>query len=607
MDASRSQLYDDPKGDAPLVNWKWHAYRSFAGRLSIGKAKRRTKVDQGSSKGFNEDGSIETIFYHPPTWLSNAIIHVFKGGHATDPRNLYTGFKWTLNVASYNSDPNLARAVQTGNLRLLQDLFARNEAHPNDLMAPSGRSLLNVAICSALARKQYAINLIEFLITQGANLNARSQDGRTPLLLSAQLMQNEALEPHMQEIATILMKRGAEICDYSPEGFSVCSLIFSSSSGLQFLQSRVSTFVSVTALEELGGLDLWIFAAIANSQPEFKSRLQSEIREFCTPPSISSTRSSRKTTFPLDMETALPQITGIENKTTRVHLIRGLCRQGGSLMLQNLVQSYDIDLQETINASQTTYLTEAVSRGQYNVAELLLANGAEVSGEDSALDVLFERWNGRQEEMLKNDGPLFDLLLRHTTERCPNALARSIANRLPFCSQKLIELRFMRTNTKTSGLLDRINGSEVMEAIKYHDVASVQLLIEHGAMIEFCDSSGYTPLMQAVDKGLPEIVQCLLYGGANESTRSEVDGVSAFGLGKRNVKLNHPRRPQLRGAYGFSQLAGCLPVDRSKDEEILKLLHQARSKDRLHFRRKFTCHKTVYEEIYLLTYGEQGC
>ncbi len=390
-------------------------------------------------------------------------------------------------------------------------------------------------------------------------------------------MQNASREQQFQNITTWFLENGGELASVDPNGDTACSLIVKAPHGIEYLQSHVSGFVDIVDLLQSATSDSLIFSAIARSRPQFEVRLRKQVEEFSTPPALSSRprRARNHLGIFFDEQQQRMAIQDAGNGL-RVQLIRGLCRHGDTTMLAPLLEAH-LDLEERLNDSPS-YLEEAVRAGNYATAKMLLTAGAKIQGEWSAIDVIFDRWGSLNQTQIKNELPLFDMLVDHVQVRCPNALARAVGAEFNYCARRLLEKGFMRSGQDQDlGKLDLWNGSEVMEAVKHGRLEALKMLIEHGACLEFENRYGYTPLIQALDIGDPAFVRCLIQGGAKCLQQTSAK-LTAWDVARANLNVSHPRKPSLKGGYNFvSDRTG---ASYEADLEMYRLVKKALQEER---------------------------
>ena len=178
-----------------LIYMTWSVYRFPIGILCITRSGKRMVQNI-------EDPSEEqelSFTFAPPSWLTAAIVTVSFTVHTMQTGA--PGFRWSSSTTTWSQNPVLARYVFMCNISGLKRLFLEKKARPTDLLAPSGRTLLHVRIFSQvvllvtlvspllltrsdqeavfahLAQKPGSLDLCQFLINAGADLNARSLDG----------------------------------------------------------------------------------------------------------------------------------------------------------------------------------------------------------------------------------------------------------------------------------------------------------------------------------------------------------------------------------------------------------------------------------------------
>lgn len=122
------------------------------------------------------------------------------------------------------------------------------------------------------------------------------------------------------------------------------------------------------------------------------------------------------------------------------------------------------------------------------------------------------------------------LLLEYGAD--PNARARNDATPILFTRGADV-IRLLLARGADARARSKTGESSLMEAAIRGDVASVTLLLEHGADVNAADHRGYTPLLLAAqyDGDSPEIVRLLLDHGADVEAKAE--GETALSLAER--------------------------------------------------------------------------
>ncbi|KAH0565040.1 hypothetical protein GP486_001566 [Trichoglossum hirsutum] len=527
------------------VYWKWAVYGFPVGRIAIGVSKRRVFRKHGESD--ESDPSIKELemVFTPPSWIANNIIKISLAVESTQFGG--PGFKWNLSQVCHNANPLLTEAVRDSNFWGVQQLFSKGLARPTDVLAPWERSLLHEVVFCHLSGSPGSIDMCRFLIQAGADINARSMDGR--------LMQHEKLEQRMQQLASLLISAGADPTIYDSDGHSAISLIFSAPGGLSYLQSFLFRYIDLIKFQQMGAMETWILAAIARSVPEFQYRLIKQLEDFRTPPAISS--SPPRKLLPILQLDINHQVSEIQQSSliSRTTFVRILSSRGTASMLEPLLQQ-GLNVNEVRN-TPLSYLGEAARTGNHETMSVLLNAGADINGGATftALDALLERWAAMDmtgtDKRIEDEYFMFEQLVNTTGIRSTDALIRAIYLRRDYCIVRLLQAGFGRKANDPSRGLYSLSGSEAVEAIKHNNLRGLQLLIEHGASLEFEDRGGYTALLHALDKGHLDLVEALVEGGAKLLQQTSI-GLTALDVARENVSAGHPRKPKFLGTFGFT-------------------------------------------------------
>ena len=168
----------------------------------------------------------------------------------------------------------------------------------------------------------------------------------------------------------------------------------------------------------------------------------------------------------------------------------------------------------------------AAGNGQTEMAELLLAHGADVNAVgDSGVTPLLLAGNAGYKSLV-------DLLLRHGAEPSsgksthdPNAQLRAAIERgYLYAAKDSIE------SGADVNAMSEDGWTPLLEAVRA-DASLVELLLANGADPNEASDRGYTPLMRAAGLGKLDVVRLLLDAGADRETR-DVDGKTAAELAR---------------------------------------------------------------------------
>jgi hypothetical protein len=360
----------------------------------------------------------------------------------------------------------------------------------------------------------------------------------------------------MQPLVSLLLEAGADPNVYDSEGRSAISMIFDTDGGLSYIQSFFYRYVDLVKFQQMGTLENWIVASVARSMPEFQCRLTAELETFYTPTSLSLHRPPQPhILLQLDVGHQVSEMWQAD-AVSRTNFLRVLCRRGTAPMLEPLLKE-GIEVNE-VGTTELSYLGEAATMGNSETFSVLLKHGAQVNdgASYSALDSLLERWirtrGTNRSKMIQEELPMFEQLLGMPRISSQHALIRAIVLRNEYCITRLLKLGFGRKGDDVPKLLYRLSGCEAVEAIKHGNLRALELLVEHGAGLEFEDRGGYTALLHALDKGYVESVRVLVNGGAKLLHRTST-GLTAWDVVKRNIAMAHPRKPSLVGTFSHTE------------------------------------------------------
>ena len=398
---------------------------------------------------------------------------------------------------------------------------------------------------------------------------------------------------HLHAMAELLIENGTDLALSDERGYSPCSLILQSSSGLQFLQSFVYRFVDLFTMQEMASSDAWILAAVARSVPEFKSRLEDELRSYRTAPELSGSLQRPQPMIPqLDASNQVVEVRQA-SPSTRTTFFESLCVNGTADMVQPFIDG-GIDINEAISDDTYTYARAAAKHGNLDVLSALVRGGATLLSRTrpgdinhwgaiySPVDELLERWYslrcGRPEYRgcVDTEIHILPMLLMNETFDGSDVLFRAVSTMQP---ENIYRYLLDAGCGRRDGLPPKtwwakVYGSEVIEAVKCND-PNVSLMVHYGLALECEDRIGFTALLHALDRGPGGIdfTQVLVDAGAN-LTRRTASGLTPLELAKRNVAQAHPRRPRPSWTINKKPLT-LNPVSLEHDQEALELLRRA--------------------------------
>ncbi|KAL8917761.1 MAG: hypothetical protein Q9172_005698 [Xanthocarpia lactea] len=549
------------------------------GILSVAVTERST-TDTSAAKSRN-DWAIELSLF-PQSWLANRVIKLSIT--ASNAVGEAPSVSWSLTHTQYNSNPELVSCLQNADVDGLQRLFTQGDAKPSDCMAPRGHTLLHASIINYASGSTESLEVCQFLLEQGADPNIRSANGRyaicvepndlwadyttsTPLLLCCSLMlETRNLELRLQSLASLLIQADADLTVYNNEGFAACSLVFRSQHGLSYLESFVYRYIDLYTLEEMTSADAWIVAALARSFPTFRRCMESHIASYRSPLNLSLRQRAKEVVIPqFDEGRQIAEVKRASVKL-RTSFLRSLCARGTVSMIQPFLDGGCLDLDEFEGELPVTYMRAAASQGNTEIVLALLNAGASVNTEAScseygwqppqyralsAVDDLLSRWRLLRENREQLTGNpeqeywILRKLLQNRTFCEPNALFWAIWQYSPATIIKdLLDAGCgRRDNTSAVSWCQKVNGSEVIEAVKFGPEL-LPLLLAYGLAKECEDCFGFTALLHALDGGQrSRICARILIDEGVDLMRKTRSGCTPLELVEKNVTAEHPRWP----------------------------------------------------------------
>nr|XP_036580690.1 ankyrin unc44 [Colletotrichum truncatum]KAF6788685.1 ankyrin unc44 [Colletotrichum truncatum] len=463
----------------------------------------------------------------------------------------------------YNHSPELRKYLNAGDASAIRRMFTEGKAHPTDVFAPSGNSLLH-------------------LLTPG----------RTPLMQCCQFMlESEEAYNRMRPMTSLLVERGADMAISDRNGQSSCLLIFQMPQGLQYLTDYLYKFINLEMLQNLQPRDLWLVSSLARSTSVFGSKLRSEYRDLRTPADISSDNRSRLEILPeLDPEKQAEWVRNAGN-FERATFMRTLCSYGTVEMVQQFI-GRGIDLEETEPLDGRTYIRHAARKGNLEVVVALADAGASLEQEEwfqrkynlcaSVLEELLERWGfitqrkpiwGKQ--LASPDSELWILpwLLRQPNHHSHNALyiAMGCIDALPIVKAVLEFGCGRRDGQPARTDHGRRCGSEVIDAVRNGN-PYLKHLLDAGLALECEDWLGISAVIYAVDFGSLDSLELLIQEGVDVERRCGY-GLTPIELATANMKLAHPRVTTRGLAYTFPFPK--IYVDIDTDRKLYECLKRA--------------------------------
>lgn len=384
------------------------------------------------------------------------------------------------------------------------------------------------------------------------------------MLCCSLMLETSNLEEGLQSIASLLIRAQADLTLCNSEGFAPCSLVFNSHHGLSYLKSFVYQHIDLYTLQEMASVDAWILAALARSFPTFQRCMESHIASYRTHQSLSSSY----TEINIPQFDTGHQIAAVRQASGKVRtaFLRSLCSKGTVAMIEPFLNG-DIDLDEHEGLFPSTYIRAAASQGNTDVVLALMKAGASINLQGSypeygewdppeyralsPVDDFFERWRSLREQRTQFTGNpsheywILRKLLQSPTFREPNVLFWALWTSSPrnIIKDLLDAGCGRRDNMPSLSWCQKVNGSEVIEAVKFQNQA-VSLLLEYGLGKECEDCFGFTALLHALDGGQRSLenARTLIDAGADLFRRTG-SGLTPLTLVKKNVDAVHPRRP----------------------------------------------------------------
>ncbi|KAH7322847.1 hypothetical protein B0I35DRAFT_426593 [Stachybotrys elegans] len=552
----------------------------YGKQITSSKTTKRLHKDKRDS-----DWQID-ISLHPLPLLTNHVFRLLLGWSSS---GLFT---FRPRVHKWNSDPDLKRCLDRGDVKGLATLLSDGRASPHDLLAPWGSSLLHEVVNRHGLGLPNQLEMGRLLLQEGADANIVNQKLRTPLLQCARFMaQSPNINRRMFSMANLLMASGADLSYRDEEGQSVCVLIFQSSFGLDFLQSHVYHYFDLDTYSNFQDSDMWLVSAVARCTPDFLARLEAETRDLRTPRQISSDvrpRVDKMIELTPEEQVSWVKTAAPENRT---RFMRTICSYGSLEMARPFIES-GIDLDET-DADRwcKTYIRCAAHTGNLDVVMALMEHGAKLDQTErywlaqnlctSVLDDLLERWGfiregrpvtGRGVPNAEAEFWILPLILSNPRLTGPNALMAALwPEKQPPVHKALLEYGFGRRDGQPQRTYtDRICGSPVIEAVK-HQRAYLKDFLKYGLGLECEDQFGCTAVLYAIDLADADALQLLMDAGANLHRRTGY-GLTPLELARSNLKADHPRLTSRSWSFAWSRRP---KISLEQDRRVHDLVAQA--------------------------------
>lgn len=378
------------------------------------------------------------------------------------------------------------------------------------------------------------------------------------------MTETQYLDTRLHALSSLLISADADLTVHNSEGFAACSLIFKSQHGLPYLETFVYQHIDIYLIQELTSVDAWVLAALARSLPDFQQRMESQFAEYRTPKCLSPSRNRFEHSIPqFEVERQISEVKEA-SVLVRTGFLRALCAKGTIEMIR-LFLGCGVDLNEVESPEPKTYIRAAALQGNIEVVLALLDAGASVDidtsypeyGEweppayraRSPVDDFLARWHSLREQGLEFIGKaeeehwVLKTLLLHPTFNQPNVLFWAFWTASPPAVIKdLLDAGCgRRDNTAPASWCQKVNGSEVIEAVKLN-IPIIPLLLEYGLAKECEDCFGFTALLHSLDGGQASLDSAkVLINAGVDLLRPTKSGLTPLRLVQKNLNAQHPR------------------------------------------------------------------
>ena len=319
--------------------------------------------------------------------------------------------------------------------------------------------------------------IIETLLSSGLDINSRSNDGTTPLMMAAATGQEKTVD--------LLLSKGA---DPHLKNFMGRNLLHAAAEGgnSSIVMRALSCDIDINSKDDCSATPL-IIAVKQNHIEVVKYLLQ---------------------------KGADISLTTEDKKRNALHI----ASPEGSVAVIEMLLSYDLR-PDSRDGEGNTPLARAAACGHIEAVNCLLKHGADplLKGKDGRNLLHFAAQSGNViiiETMLSKG---FDIDARDETLGV-TPLMVSIASGKLEAAKYLLEKGADKSLKTTPGKLPLLSIASVAGSI-----AAVEMLLSHGCNIDARDSEGDTPLMHATRLGNTEVVEYLLAQGANPLLRNTSD------------------------------------------------------------------------------------
>lgn len=404
------------------------------------------------------------------------------------------------------------------------------------------------------------IELVQFMLNKGADVNGMTKEGWTPLMEAAD-------EGHM-DILNLLITKGAKVNAATKDGFTALMVAVDEGHG-EIAQVLIQKGAKLDATTEQGW-DVFM-EAIDEGQTEIVSMLIQKGAK---------------------VNTVYGHHTPLMEAIDEGHM------EVVKVLLQN-----GADVNQT-NDEGYTPLMEAADAGQPEIAKLLIERGADVNAtDDEGWNAFMEAIDEGQIEMVKlflDKGAKVNALYGHHTplmeaidEGHTEIVKLLLAKGADVNAQSndgytaLMEAADEGQLEITRLLLDKgakINPaggnswSAFFEAIDEGHMDLVKLYLEKGADVNVIDQHGRSPLMEAADEGHVEMIRLLISKGADVNLQTK-EGHSALTEATDEGFLEIVKLLIEKGAkVDGTDASGWTPLMEAADEGHLEIMQYLVSK-----------------------------
>ena len=405
----------------------------------------------------------------------------------------------------------------------------RVEVHEQPAAAKGDKPNAALISCAAHGNAAGAAQALQ----DGADMEARDENGLTPLMWAAQQM-NSA-------VVALLLERGANPRVRDNSGWTAlhCAASTGSVEGLEKLLNVCGD--DVNAVNNDGETPLLV--AIRMHREDVARVLVSaraDINIRGTDGRNAVDLASAEKLHDLGLE--LKKLGGVAHL---YHTLMDLARDGRADSLKELLaKTPDVDLEMQDNNGWTA-LTFAAASGQVSTIGILLDAGAKVDVRDNeeATPLVYAALEGHVDavKLLLKHGASLDVCTSRGWTPLLAAIGRCKIPMVQYLLEQGVDENQANDDGETALILAAANGQD----------AIVSLLLSHGAKVDAVDNYGWTALMVAAAYGRSTVLELLLKGGA-DLERQDANGwtpvlcaasagsvASLDMLVKKGAKLSH--------------------------------------------------------------------